>query len=90
MADRVFKGRLVVTPEIQQQNKELFQEAAPEFGQQGSTGLAPFFVLRQLFLAADQGPLRTVYRPDSILLSRGDFWLRITSDGDLEIGVSGV
>jgi len=106
MADRIFKGRLITTGDIHQENERAFPEASEDFHKPHRGGLEPFRVLADVLYAAQEFDPKE--HPEgsgcceraaglvkmignSLWVSDGkDSWIKIDPDGGIEIGTSGV
>lgn len=89
MADRIFKGCL--TPEAH----DAFPESAPTFDTAHAGGLVPFEMFQEVLGLTEEAVLgdermRVEMIAGSIWLGRGDLWIKIDSDGSIEVGASGV
>jgi hypothetical protein len=51
MADRIFKGRLITTGDIHEENRRAFPEATEDFKQPHRGGLHPYQMLYDIFTA---------------------------------------
>lgn len=91
MASRIFKGKLIVTGGIADENRTAFPEAFEEFNREGHVN--PFAILREILedIATAGGPSAVEVINDSIWASsRNGTWFRVDPDGSLEIGEPGV
>jgi hypothetical protein len=82
MADRIFKGRLIVTGDIAEQNRTVFPEASKHFEDPHEGGLQPFDLLIKVL---DESPKVTI-SSDNIMLRGEDSWIKIDMNGDIELG----
>ncbi len=85
MADRIFKGRLVLTGEICHENLA-FTEASEDFDTAHAGGLVPFEVLQKILLNSPK-IIEIIGEHGSIWISgQDDTWIKIDPDGTIEIG----
>ncbi|MBD3260686.1 MAG: hypothetical protein GF334_03255 [Candidatus Altiarchaeales archaeon] len=85
MADRIFKGRLITTGDIHEENQQAFSEASEELLQPHRGGLVPFHVLQDILAATEKA---VEIRDGEIYIQAGDYLAVIKSNGDLEIAAS--
>jgi len=91
MADRVFKGRIIVTGAVADENRVAFPEASEDFNKPHKGGLNPFHLLGQILddnMAIMSPKVETIN--GSLWVSGSDAWVKIDPDGHIEIGISGV
>lgn len=92
MADRIYKGRIVITSDIDQENQLHFDEAASDFNRPHKGGLVPFEVLKASLMdvADKEGEVnRNVDVINGSLFIKSDAfetWIKIDPDGTIEIG----
>jgi hypothetical protein len=102
MADRIFKGKIVITTDIDHENQTNFPEASSGFNKKHAGGLNPVHTLFNVLKSAedsmaDPENIRSVVRAiDGSIMINGlaeigkDLWVKIDPDGTIEIGTSGV
>lgn len=87
MADRIYKGRVIVTGACADSNRRAFPEAAKEFNLPHAGGLIPFELLSEVTSAKD---FTSKMINGDLWLTGDEVWIRIEKDGHIEIGISGV
>lgn len=106
MADRIFKGRLITTGDIHEENRRAFPEASEDFRKPHQGDLEPFRMLADILYAVQESDPNEHPKGsgcceradglvkmvgDSLWISDGkDSWVKIDPDGGFEIGTSGV
>lgn len=100
MADRIFKGRLITTGDIHDENVRAFPEASEDFRKEHKGGLHPFHMIYDILQHIETHGIRHIEDMrqqrlvreinGSIWLSGKDSWIKIDPDGSFEIGISGV
>jgi len=103
MAERIFKGRLITTGDIHDENVRAFPEASEDFEKPHKGGLEPYHLLYNILKSvedamADPNNIVTdaVRIIDGSIFVRGlgeigaGLWIKIDPDGSFEIGTSGV
>ena len=96
MADRIFKGRLITTGDIHEENERAFPEASEDFRKDHKGGLSPFQVLYDIFSDVEEVGLVTPGEPrpqrmvreinGSLWITGCGYWIKIDPDGSFEIG----
>jgi hypothetical protein len=90
MADRIYKGKIVLTPKIDKQNQLHFPEAAARFDQKHAGGLVAFETLREILEGLCHGLAGFDVDEAGLRITGKEAWCEITQDGTIEIGTSGV
>jgi len=97
MADRIFKGRLILTGDVSDENRLAFPEASDDFRKPHKGGLDPFQTLYGILKSVEEtidlseentDPLVQVIH-GSLWISGDDAWVKIDPDGTIEIGTAG-
>ena len=91
MADRIFKGRIILTAAVADENRVAFPEASEDFNKPHKGGLNPFNVLALVVddnMKVGYPQVETIN--GSLWISGADAWIKIDPDGHIEIGTSGV
>lgn len=92
MADRIFKGHMLVTELDADENRRVFPEAAKDFNSPHAGGLIPFDLLKETLIGiCDENMLAyddaiTNAGDGSFFVRNKDIWIKIDSDGTIEIG----
>lgn len=91
MADRIFKGRIIVTASIDEENTEVFPEAAENFDTAHAGGLVPFDQFGKILADICDECMRDRHDAlridkDSIMIRSENVWIKIDADGTIEIG----
>jgi len=96
MSDRIFKGHLLVTEEVANENKAAFPEAACSFSKAHRGGLKPFEILCEIlfWIDGEEPPVISDHAHvkminGSLWVSGYDSWIKIDPDGNIEVGTSG-
>jgi len=81
VADRIYKGRILVTGAVAKSNRAAFTEASEDLNKPHAGGLVPFEMLKEILGAEEiQG---------SLWKHKDDTWVKIDPDGHIEIGLAG-
>lgn len=89
MSSRIYKGRLILTGDIDEENRRVFPEARKGFSEQPREDLpSAFHILYEILQNVCEGKDgRDVELVDGhIWVSGPDAWVRISPNGDVEIG----
>lgn len=86
MADRIFKGRLLVTGAVADENKVAFPEAAEDFNQPHAGGLVAYHMLYSIL--KDEN-LKVEEINGSVWISGDNAWIKVDPDGHIEFGIAG-